>query len=78
MIFLDNRKIFISGGAGVIGAELVKRLDKRGADLFVGDGKHETTQMLLWPIQKRLKLNEYLVIFDPINYERIDDLISFS
>ena len=35
-------------------------------DLFVGDGKHETTQMLLWPIQKRLKLNEYLVIFDPI------------
>ena len=39
MIFLDNRKIFISGGAGVIGTELVKRLDKRGADLFVGDLK---------------------------------------
>jgi len=47
-------------------------------DLFVGDGKHETTQMLLWPIQKRLKLNEYLVIFDPINYESINDLISLN
>ena len=39
MINLDNRKIFISGGAGVIGTELVKRLDERGAILFVGDLK---------------------------------------
>ena len=45
-------------------------------DLFVGDGKHETTQMLLWPIQTRLKLNEYLVIFYPINYESLTDLFS--
>lgn len=32
-------RIFISGGAGVIGRELVARLLARGADLFVGDLK---------------------------------------
>ena len=36
---LKNKRIFISGGAGVIGNELVNRLRKIGAIIFVGDLK---------------------------------------
>lgn len=34
-----NRKVFISGGSGVIGTALVNSLTKRGASVFVGDLK---------------------------------------
>jgi carbamoyl-phosphate synthase large subunit len=34
---MKNKKVFISGGAGVIGVELVKLLDEKGAIIFVGD-----------------------------------------
>jgi carbamoyl-phosphate synthase large subunit len=36
---MKNKKIFISGGAGVIGLELVKKLHELGAIIFVGDLK---------------------------------------
>ena len=36
---LSKHKIFISGGAGVIGQELVKILYNEGAELFIGDLK---------------------------------------
>ena len=36
---LKNKKIFISGGAGVIGIQLVKLLEKNNAKIFVGDLK---------------------------------------
>lgn len=35
----QNKRVFISGGAGVIGQELVKKLTNQGALLFVGDLK---------------------------------------
>lgn len=35
----NNKKVFVSGGAGVIGTALVKELQKHGATIFVGDLK---------------------------------------
>lgn len=37
--FFSEKKIFISGGAGVIGTQLVQLLHSQGANLFVGDLK---------------------------------------
>ena len=36
---LKNKRIFISGGAGVIGTALVEKLNKMGNKIFVGDLK---------------------------------------
>lgn len=36
---LKNKKVFVSGGAGVIGNELVRQLQDQGAIIFVGDLK---------------------------------------
>lgn len=36
---MKNKRIFVSGGAGVIGTALVNRLIEQGADVFVGDLK---------------------------------------
>lgn len=36
---LRNKRIFVSGGSGVIGTELVKKLNELGALIFVGDLK---------------------------------------
>lgn len=46
MYNLKGKKIFVSGGAGVIGCELVIKLHKRGAVLFVGDLKPRPKE---WP-----------------------------
>ena len=46
----ENRRVLISGGAGVIGCELVKKLHQQGAVVLVGDLKprpldwHESIQ----------------------------------
>ena len=37
MISLNRKRIFISGGAGVIGREIVKRLVEKDANVMVGD-----------------------------------------
>ena len=34
-----NKRVFVTGGAGVIGSSLVQHLFKQGAILFVGDLK---------------------------------------
>lgn len=36
---LNNKRIFVSGGAGVIGIEVVNQLIEQGAEVFVGDLK---------------------------------------
>ena len=36
---MENKRIFISGGAGVIGRELILLLIKKKADIYVGDLK---------------------------------------
>jgi carbamoyl-phosphate synthase large subunit len=36
---MENKRVFVSGGAGVIGTALVNRLLEEGADVFVGDLK---------------------------------------
>lgn len=38
-----NKKVFVSGGAGVIGTALVDELTQKGADIFVGDLKPKPT-----------------------------------
>ena len=38
-MIIKNKKIFISGGAGVIGIELVNILSRLGAIILVGDKK---------------------------------------
>ena len=55
---LQNKRVFVSGGAGVIGRELVKRLFHAGAELFVGDLKQKPSD---WPTAIRYRqgdLNE--------------------
>ena len=37
---LKNKRIFISGAAGVIGKQLVKILEKEGCQIFAGDKKN--------------------------------------
>ena len=36
---MKGRRVFVSGGAGVIGLELVPKLVERGAEVLVGDLK---------------------------------------
>lgn len=37
----DKKRVFVSGGAGVIGTALVKNLLERGAQVLIGDLKHQ-------------------------------------
>lgn len=45
---LKNKRVFISGGNGVIGNELVSKLHNMGAKIFVGDLK---PRPLHWPVE---------------------------
>ncbi len=47
-----GKRVFVSGGAGVIGRELVKKLQLAGAKLFVGDLKRRP---LDWPTDIRYR-----------------------
>lgn len=44
VLLMRNERVFISGGAGVIGCELTNRLVDLGADVFVGDLKSRPKQ----------------------------------
>jgi carbamoyl-phosphate synthase large subunit len=44
MLNLKNKRIFISGGSGIIGIELVNILQNKGAEIFVGDLKKKPKQ----------------------------------
>ena len=46
MEILSGKRIFVSGGAGVIGSELIPMLHAAGADVMVGDIK---ARPFLWP-----------------------------
>ncbi|GGH33081.1 NAD-dependent epimerase/dehydratase family protein [Paenibacillus segetis] len=66
---LKGKRVFVSGGAGVIGLELVSKLTDAGATIFVGDLKPRPNH---WPISIRYRqgdLNEItkeeLLEFDP-------------
>ena len=43
MKIFKNKKVFVSGGNGVIGNSLVRKLQEAGAIIFVGDLKHRPT-----------------------------------
>jgi|688.fasta_scaffold70618_4 carbamoyl-phosphate synthase large subunit len=44
MLNLKNKRIFISGGSGIIGIELINILHNKGAEIFVGDLKKKPKQ----------------------------------
>ncbi|MBA3722719.1 MAG: ATP-grasp domain-containing protein [Parachlamydiaceae bacterium] len=64
-----NKRVFISGGAGVIGTALVNQLIDQGADIFVGDLKHCPKEWLGKVKYRQGDLNEInaseLIDFDP-------------
>ena len=42
---IKNKRVFVSGGNGIIGRELVKILVEAGAKVYVGDLKHNTEKL---------------------------------
>ena len=52
---LNNSKVFISGGAGVIGKQLVPILVARGAKILVGDLKERPID---WPSSVKYKMGD--------------------
>jgi carbamoyl-phosphate synthase large subunit len=65
---MKNKRIFISGGNGVIGNELVKLLHHAGAELFVGDLK---PRPLEWP--KEIKYRQ-----GDLNYLSKEEIEDFA
>jgi carbamoyl-phosphate synthase large subunit len=85
---MRNKRIFISGGAGVIGTALVQQLLAQGADLFIGDLKTCPKQWLGKVKYRQGDLNtltlEELQTFNPefffhlaATFERSDESYSF-
>lgn len=54
---LKGKRVFISGGNGVIGKELVSKLHKQGAIIFVGDLKPRPLEMPLDILYRQGDLN---------------------
>src|SRR5690554_6705132 len=63
-----NKRVFVSGGAGVIGRELVKKLYEAGAKVFVGDLKDKPKD---WP-------SDILYRKGDLNFIAKDELDQFS
>lgn len=63
-----DKKIFISGGAGVIGSALVEKLSQAGAKLFIGDLKPRPAK---WP-------QDILYRQGDLNYIRPQEILSFE
>lgn len=85
---MRNKRIFISGGAGVIGTALVELLLKAGADLYVGDLKFCPREWLGKLKYRQGDLNtitsEDLLSFDPeiffhlaATFERSEETLPF-
>lgn len=83
-----NKRVFISGGAGVIGSELVRRLHVQGAHVFVGDLKPRPVAFPPAIRYRQGDLNEIsreeLLEFDPDYYfhlaaafERSEETLDF-
>jgi carbamoyl-phosphate synthase large subunit len=66
---MKNKRIFISGGAGVIGRELVSILQSMGANLFVGDLKPRPKEFASDISYRQGDLNDLtsdeLLLFEP-------------
>lgn len=66
---MNSKRIFISGGAGVIGLEMIPRLVKRGATVIVGDLKSRPKEFAPSVIYRQGDLNtltsEELSQYDP-------------
>ncbi|MFC5469739.1 NAD-dependent epimerase/dehydratase family protein [Cohnella suwonensis] len=65
---LRGKRIFVSGGAGVIGQALIQRLFHMGADLFVGDLKPRPNH---WHLDIRYRQGD-------LNYLTKEELLEFS
>ncbi len=65
---LKDKKVFISGGNGVIGRELVSQLHEQGAIIFVGDLKPRPID---WP-------KEIIYRQGDLNYITMDELCPFK
>lgn len=63
---LKNKRIFISGGAGVIGKELVKKLHEQGSILLVGDLKPK-------PIEWDDSISYLQMNLNHLHYPQFDD-----
>ena len=64
---LSKHRIFISGGAGVIGKELVKILYHEGAKLFIGDLQ-----------QKPKSFKEFEILSSTSEKERTSDIAEIN
>lgn len=66
---LNGKRVFVSGGAGVIGRELVSKLHQLGADILVGDLKSKpaewSTDIKYWQGDLNYITKEELDAFDP-------------
>lgn len=85
---MENKRVFVSGGAGVIGTALVNRLLEEGADVFVGDLKPCPKAWLGKVKYRQGDLNtinsQDLITFDPeiffhlaATFERSEESYSF-
>ncbi|MED0670805.1 NAD-dependent epimerase/dehydratase family protein [Aneurinibacillus aneurinilyticus] len=65
---MKNKRVFVSGGAGVIGSVLVDALHKMGATVFVGDLKPRPAY---WPAEIRYRQGD-------LNYITREELAEFA